>query len=200
MRGIISFALVVFLAVSIVYLYSSYINYMRNDNYYLAEQTFYLQKFYDTKIKIKRGIQNILAYPVPSQDPLTAIETVAHLLEDYERSVESNQEYQIDVWCGYVDFPTLELMLDMLKTGVITKPPYIFDPSTKVEIDTKFGKVEVHACDAVLVYDHSSKKVGIGRGYSSILQTDVSAMKPVIGISIRDETHKIYDVDYVEVV
>ncbi len=170
------------------------------NNYYLTEQVSHLQDFYDTKIKLKRGVQNILAQPLASQNPADAVEEMAVRLEQYEIIAEANPDYKVDLWCGYVDHTVLDVMLEAAKAGVWIKPPTVFDASLKVIIMTEAGPLEVHACDSVLIYNHESKSVGIGHGHSEILDDDISLMKPVIGISISDSTNKIYDIDYLEMI
>gem|GEM_PF-3159727 len=195
MRGILSFLLVVLLAESLVFIYT-YHNSEVSSSYYNEEQVMHLQKFYDKKIKIKRTIENIIAQPTVSSDPYDKVEEIAERLGKYESQVEADKDYRIDLWCGYVSPPVIDLMLESAKAGTFVKTPPVFDASTKVHIDIQGVPVEVHACSAVLVAEQGTNKIHVGRG-ALISTQDLSVLTPAIGVTIADENNRIYDVDFI---
>ncbi|MEM3363908.1 MAG: hypothetical protein QXS93_00160 [Candidatus Micrarchaeia archaeon] len=193
MRGILSFLLVMLLAEFLVVIYTYY-NAEIKSSYYLEEQTNHLQKFYDKKIKIKRGIQNVLTTPTRETEPYKKIEEVAQRLENFESIVEQDNEYKIDIWCGYIATPSLDFMLESAKAGLSTKPPLVFEPHDKVVIRVRGVGVEMHACSSVIVVDQVTGRINIGRGNLETTE-DLSVLMPAIGITIADKEHEIYDVD-----
>ncbi|MGC9057712.1 MAG: hypothetical protein ACP5H8_01365, partial [Candidatus Micrarchaeia archaeon] len=110
---------------------------------------------------------------------------------------ENNENYRVDIWCGYVDSPMLKAMLDSARSGVYIRPPTVRDPSEKIRIVTNKGTVELHSCSAVLVIDQDSSKVMVGRGIPDAFEQDVSMMYPAIGITIFNTERGIYDIDYI---
>ncbi|MGC8923992.1 MAG: hypothetical protein ACP5KJ_02255, partial [Candidatus Micrarchaeia archaeon] len=125
------------------------------------------------------------------------IERIAKKLEQYEPVAENNENYRVDIWCGYVDSPMLKAMLDSARSGVYIRPPTVRDPSEKIRIVTNKGTVELHSCSAVLVIDQDSSKVMVGRGIPDAFEQDVSMMYPAIGITIFNTDRDIYDIDYI---
>ena len=151
-------------------------------------------------MKIKRSIQNIVA-DADSLDGKTyeIIESVASDLADYESMAEQNPDYDVDLWCGYVSYQSLDVMLNAISEGARLKPPAVFDMSDKIMLETEAGPIEMHACSSVLVFDYDTGIVSVGRGYLNSSFNPVS-LKPAIGMSIHDKNNHISDVDLIEVV
>ncbi len=194
MRGILSFLLVMLLAESLLFLYSYY-NTETRSSYYLEEQTVHLQNLYDKKIKIKRTVENLIAQPTVSTDPYDKIEEIAARIENYESQAELDKDYHIDIWCGYVASPSLDLMLESAKAGTYSKPPAVFDANAKVIIIVQGVPKEMHACSSALIAEQGTGKINIGRGQLQSTE-DLSGLIPAIGVTISDEKNGIYDVDY----
>ncbi|MGC8885522.1 MAG: hypothetical protein ACP5KK_03470, partial [Candidatus Nanoarchaeia archaeon] len=99
------------LAETVVLVYSELIS-EYNKTYYIDEQVLKLQDIYFEKIKVKREVQNILNSDIPGDNPYDRIERIAKKLEQYEPVAENNENYRVDIWCGYVDSQMLKAMLD----------------------------------------------------------------------------------------
>ena len=202
-RGILSFVLVMLLAESLLYIYTS----QQESGLaldLLEEDAVALQKFYLGKMQIKREVQNIIAGErvSPVENPYDAVERVARSLEVFERDVESRDGYNVDVWCGYVNGFYLDALLEAHRHSIPLKPPLVFDMSDKVSVMTKLGRKEVHACSTVLIFNHNRGMIDVGRGYSEFPDVDADplVLRPVLGISISDPANGIYDVDYIDAI
>lgn len=198
MRGLLSFVLVVLLVESILLMYNAYLLHTK-DNYDREQQMYTLQLLYHDKMAIKRKIQNVLAEPTTSTNPFDKIEEASARLEQLEIEIESTSGDRVDLWCGYVNNEVLDELLASFKQGDAHKPLSVFDASTKIFIPTEDGVKEVHACSTVLVYDFDNNMVRVGRNYAQgFNSSDISLLKPVIGITISE--NGIYDVDYIDVI
>lgn len=184
MRGVISFVLLLFLIESFfMVLFLNSLEYEKTSDTTL--HTVKLLDFYDNKIKLKRELQKVLKSGSKIKNPVERIEYVSKELENFERFKELDLEYDIDLWCGYSNAETLDLMLISN-----VKPPSIQDMSSKVYIEGK----EVHYCSTVLIYDEMLGAVRVGRNH----YTNYFNLMPVIGFKIKSKDNTFIDIDYIE--
>lgn len=145
--------------------------------------TLKLLDFYDDKIKVKRELQNVLNSGSKIKNPTERIKYVAKELENYENFKESDSDYDIDLWCGYLNSESIESLL----IGV--KPLPIRDMNSKIILD----KEEVHYCTTVLIFDNDSQLVKVGRNYAG----EHFNLLPVIGFKIKSKDNSLVDIDYI---
>lgn len=183
MKGIISFILLIFLLESflIVLMVNSLEYEDSSDNLYHSVK---LLDFYDKKMRIKRDLQNLLNSGPNIKNPVQRIEYVAKELENYEEIIELNSEYDIDIWCGYIDAQLINSLLFDSQ-----KPSPIKDMSSRIMTETS----NFHYCTVVLVYDNEINKVTVGRNFVD----DYFNLIPAIGFTIKSKDNSFSDVDYV---
>ncbi len=185
MRGIISFILLLFLIESFVaiLIINSYEFENSSDKILHSVK---LLDFYEVKIKMKRELQNILISGSNINDPEKRILFVSKQLELYELTKETNLDYDIDLWCGYINSANVYSMLITNE-----KPVSVQDMNSKIIMDDK----EIYFSSTVLIYDNELNNVKVGRNYG----TEYYDLIPAIGFTIKSKDGSFFDVDYIGV-
>ncbi len=183
MRGIISFVFLVLLIESFLMVITlNSLEYENSSDKLL--HSLKLLDFYEDKIKVKRELQNLLNSGSKIKNPTERIKYVAKELENYENFKEFNSDYDIDLWCGYLNSESIEFMLNS-----DNKPLPIQDMNSKIIIE----KEEVHYCTTVLVFDTNLQLVKVGRNYVG----EHFNLLPAIGFKIKTKDDSLVDVDYI---
>ncbi len=183
MKGVISFVFLVLLIESFLMVITlNSLEYENSSDKLL--HSLKLLDFYEDKIKVKRELQNILNSGSKIQNPTERVKYVAKELENYENFKESNSDYDIDLWCGYLNSESIEFMLNS-----DNKPLPIQDMNSKIFT----GKDEVHYCTTVLIFDKDSQLVKVGRNYAN----EYFNLLPAIGFKIKSKDNSLVDVDYI---
>jgi hypothetical protein len=183
MRGVISFILLLFLVESFVIILTlNSLEFEKSSDKLLHSMK--LLDFYDTKIKMKRELQNILITGSEIQNPEERIEFISKELENYELNKELNSDYDIDLWCGYINSEIIEELLTSEN-----KPLSVQDMNFKIPM----GNKEIHYCSTVLIVDNELNKIKVGRNYG----TEFFDLIPAIGFTIKTKDNFLIDVDYI---
>lgn len=183
MRGVISFILLIFLIESfLIILTLNSIEYENSSDKLLHSVK--LLDFYNEKIITKREIQNILISGSEIQNPDERIEFISKKLEEYELHKELNSDYDIDLWCGYINS---EIINELLFFD--NKPISVRDMKSKFFL----GNKEVHYCSTVLIFDNNLNIIKVGRNYGD----EFFDLIPAIGFTIKSKDNSLIDVDYI---